>query len=73
MQEDYRDSIIFPFRDICGQSCNSDGTEQGNTAWVVIILCLNCWQLMYSSSREFSLAVGSNAHQWKTMLETAVS
>ena len=54
MEEDYRDSIIFPFRDTCGQSCNSDGTEQGNTSWVVIILCLNFWQWMYCSSRELN-------------------
>ena len=29
MEEDYRDSIILPFGAICGQYCNSDGTEQG--------------------------------------------
>ena len=32
--EDYRDFIILPFVDICGQNCSSNGTEQGIIAWV---------------------------------------
>ena len=34
MEDDFRESVIFPFGDICGQSCISNGTKQGNMACV---------------------------------------
>ena len=40
-EDNYLDSIIFPFGDICGDTCN--GTEQGITVWVQAINRVSCY------------------------------
>ena len=41
VEDNYRDSIVFPFGDICGDTCN--GTEQGITVWVRVTNKVTCY------------------------------
>ena len=52
VEDNFLDSIIFPFGDICGDTCN--GAEQGITAWIrvtntvpVISLLADGWLLQW--------------------------
>ena len=69
VDDNYIDSIIFPFVDICGETYNAN--EQGSTAWVRVTdsdTCLNRCQWTDHYSNYLSLVVGSNANQWEAMV-----